>query len=341
MHALKRTHGSFMLIARIIVVLFCSAISLVAAAAPKLVAFVEANGCKILGDASTVKRLQEIAAQGTVAWDGQCKRGLIEGKGVLRQEGTLTVDGKIKNYVYFLSGSARKGQRQGPWRRETFDRFAGSPKFYTSAAAVKFYAGVARGKPRLVVIKDLAQLSPAFRQFVIDAQKEAEPANPALRYRQTAAPVALAPPVIEAPDSRPPIKPSATAGPRVTASSQSRQMGAEGLLALKAWQSASPPAYPETLVVDFQTGREIKMIGMLMPTDNQTRAPKIVRIESSDDSNAWTSQAASEIPCAPNADDGWLNLGLLAVAKGRYLKIVIIANCGDPEFVAVRGLRFK
>ena len=332
-----------MLLIRIIAVLFCAAVSLSAPAAPKLATFVEANDCKLLGDESAVKRLKEIAAQGNVIWNGSCKRGLIEGKGVLREEGTLTVDGKAKKYAYFLTGVARKGLREGRWRRETFERFAGSPKFYTSAATVNFSGGTARGKPRLLVIKRLDQLSPPFRQFVIDAQQDGEPANAALRYSRPApAPAVVpAPRVVEPPVAPPREKSQSALPPRLTASSQLPQTGPEGLMVLKGWQSASPPDYPEWLLVDFQESRAISLIGVLAAKDNQRRAPRILRIESSDDGRNWSTQAASEIPCAPNADDGWLNLGLLSIAKGRYLKIVILANCGDPGFVAIRGLRFK
>ena len=107
------------------------------------------------------------------------------------------------------------------------------------------------------------------------------------------------------------------------------------------WQSASPPDYPEWLLVDFHASREVRLIALKAQDNQQARAPQILRVESSEDGMQWLPQAASEIPCAPNTDEGWLNLGLLTVAKGRYLKIVILANCGAEDFIAIRGLRFK
>lgn len=107
------------------------------------------------------------------------------------------------------------------------------------------------------------------------------------------------------------------------------------------WYSAKPPDFPEWILVDFRSSRDVTMIGMLAEDDHQARAPKIIRIESSQDGKTWSAMIASEIPCAPNSDGGWLNLGLLGTATGRYLKIVILANCGDPEYISVRGLRFK
>ena len=107
------------------------------------------------------------------------------------------------------------------------------------------------------------------------------------------------------------------------------------------WQSARPPDYPEWLLVDFHASREVRLIALKAQDNQQARAPQILRVESSEDGKQWLPQAASEIPCAPNTDEGWLNLGLLTVAKGRYLKIVILANCGAEDFIAIRGLRFK
>ncbi len=321
----------------------CLALSGVdAVAAPKLAVFVESGGCKLYGTEVVVKRLREIAREGRVVWEGQCKRGLIEGRGVLREEGTQTRDGQVVKYVYFFSGSARQGLREGRWRRESFERAADSPRFYTAASTLEFHGGVAKGKPRLLKLGSLAELTPAFRKFVINAQQEAAPANTALRY------TAPAPAAITAVDAAPPTRSPAaaaksTAAPSITSSSHSERMEANGLLktASAGWQSGGPPDYPEWLLVDFHVSREVRLFALKAQDNQQARAPQILRVESSEDGKQWLPQAASEIPCAPNTDEGWLNLGLLTVAKGRYLKIVILANCGAEDFVAIRGLRFK
>ena len=331
-----------MLLSRILMVV-CLALSGVdAVAAPKLAVFVESGGCKLYGTEVVVKRLREIAREGRVVWEGQCKRGLIEGRGVLREEGTQTRDGQVVKYVYFFSGSARQGLREGRWRRESFERAADSPRFYTAASTLEFHGGVAKGKPRLLKLGSLAELTPAFRKFVINAQQEAAPANTALRY------TAPAPAAITAVDAAPPTRSPAaaaksTAAPSITSSSHSERMEANGLLktASAGWQSGGPPDYPEWLLVDFHVSREVRLFALKAQDNQQARAPQILRVESSEDGKQWLPQAASEIPCAPNTDEGWLNLGLLTVAKGRYLKIVILANCGAEDFVAIRGLRFK
>lgn len=331
-----------MLLSRILMVV-CLALSGVdAVAAPKLAVFVESGGCKLYGTEVVVKRLREIAREGRVVWEGQCKRGLIEGRGVLREEGTQTRDGQVVKYVYFFSGSARQGLREGRWRRESFERAADSPRFYTAASTLEFHGGVAKGKPRLLKLGSLAELTPAFRKFVINAQQEAAPANTALRYTAPA-PAAITAVDAAPPTRSPPAAAKSTAAPSITSSSHSERMDANGLLktASAGWQSGGPPDYPEWLLVDFHVSREVRLIALKAQDNQQARAPQILRVESSEDGKQWLPQAASEIPCAPNTDEGWLNLGLLTVAKGRYLKIVILANCGAEDFVAIRGLRFK
>lgn len=314
-----------------------------ALAQPQLKAFTESRGCKLLGSEAVVKRLQEFAGQGSVTWDGQCKNGLIEGKGVLREEGALAVDGKTKNYAYFFTGTAQRGLRQGIWKRESFERFAGSPKFYTSASTLKFVDGVAKTKPRALAIHTLGQLTPSFKQYVVAAQADAAPANAALLFVAAEKPAKAAPPKPVADPAAPTTQSVYSFFPLVTASSQFEQLGPGGLLTFvrPGWQSATPPDYPEWLLVDFRSNREITTIGLLAQDDHLDRAPKIIRIESSADGKTWSAQNATDIPCAPNSDGGWLNLGLLDPARGRYLKIVVLANCGDAGHVALRGLRFK
>lgn len=319
---------------RLFWILLFAVASLPAFAQPKLFAFTESRGCKLFGSEAVVKRLQEFAAQGSVVWEGACKNGLIDGKGVLRQEGTTTSDGKQKKYAYFFTGKARKGLRQGIWRRESFERFADSAVFYTAASTLKFIDGIAKGNASLLAIHSLEQLTPTFRKFVIAAQSEARPAN-----------VALVADAQQSPPATGKASPKMVYSffPLVTASSQFEQFGPEGLLTFlrPGWHSITPPDYPEWLLLDFRGEREINLIGLLAQDDHQDRAPRIIRIESSTDGQSWSAQSATEIPCAPNSDGGWLNLGLLTPARGRYLKIVILANCGDPGHVGLRGLRFE
>jgi hypothetical protein len=351
---------------RIVLVISSAAITAFTAvpalAQGKLATFVEANGCKLLGAESAVKRLQAIAAQGAVTWDGECKRGLIEGKGVLREEGTVTVGGKTRKYAYHLSGNAKKGIRTGQWRRETFDRFVDSPKFYTSAASIKFVNGVAKGRPKLVAVSRIDQLSPGFRKLVIDAQRDATPDNKALlqaaaspppqpAVNPPAQPVASPPPqVVASPPpaaANPQPQPVATApavaqAARVTASSQLDKYGPEGLLAAAqpGWHAGSPPIYPEWVMVEFPLPREIKSLGILPQDDNAARAPKAIHIEMSTNGRIWNFVAAGDNTCAPKTPDGWSRFSFPKPVTTRYLRISIVSNCGEASLLTFRGLRF-
>ncbi len=327
--------------ARTILILVSLGLSLAAHAQSKLAVFTEAGGCKLLVTDSAVKRLKEIAAQGSVTWNGQCKDGLIEGAGVLRQEGSETIAGKTKKYAVFYAGTARKGLRQGNWRRETFEHFVSSPTFYTSGATLHFADGATKGKPVLLTITSLDQLTPQFRKFVIEAQADATPANAALRYITEAA-AAVAGEAGKPRVADVPKRLLSEYFPRVTASSQYEQFGPEGLLTFQrpGWLSAKSPAYPQWILIDFRGSREVATIGILAEDGQQVRAPKAIRIESSHDGKSWSKTTDFEIPCTSELDGNWVNHALRDSLTGRYLRIVILANCGDPDYVTVRGLRF-
>ena len=105
------------------------------------------------------------------------------------------------------------------------------------------------------------------------------------------------------------------------------------------WLSAKSPEYPQWILVDFPGNRDVAAIGVLVEDGQQPRAPKTIRIESSRDGKSWTTANESEISCTL-PDGSWMNAAFRGGVTGRYLKIVIHANCSDPEHVTVRGLRF-
>jgi hypothetical protein len=243
---------------------------------------------------------------------------------VLREEGTVVIGGKTKKYAYYLSGNAKNGMRSGEWQRETLARFVGSPRFYASAATINFVVGIAKGHPKPIPVSDIEQFSPGFRKLVIEAQRDAAPDNEALRQ-------AIA--------SRPS---GGLQTPKLTASSQLEKYGPEGLLSATqpGWHSTSPPRFPEWVMVDFQAPREVRSLELLPQDRVPERAPKVIRVEISPDGNTWRRVADSDNACSPNTPDGWSRVNFAKPATGRYLKISILSNCGDPGLVTFRGLRF-
>jgi hypothetical protein len=129
--------------------------------------------------------------------------------------------------------------------------------------------------------------------------------------------------------------------PKLSSSSKSGDLGPGGLLLATppGWHSEQPPRFPESVTVDFQAPRQIKFLGLLRQEGQPGRAPKAVRIEISNDGMAWTAAAGSDNACSPNMPEGWSNIDFAKPVFGRYLKLVIFSNCGDPQLLTLGGLR--
>lgn len=132
--------------------------------------------------------------------------------------------------------------------------------------------------------------------------------------------------------------------PSVTASSVLDGFGAQGLFLQTppGWHAGKNPRYPQTLEVDFKESIPVSSISFL-PQDKTliSRCPKSVRIKVSEDKHSWIAVAADDDVCTPNSSDGWHKLQLPQKIDARYMKIEILANCGDPEFLTLRGLKVE
>ncbi len=161
--------------------LFAAVLALCPAAAcaqPENVAFTDSRGCRALVTEAVAVRMREIAAQGSVTWDGSCKGGLIDGKGVLRQEGTVIEQGRTKRYAFHLTGTARDGVRIGAWRRETLNMYDGSTRYWTSASTIDYRDGKVRWLPKLLDVRSHEDFLPPFRKLLAEADKRlAGPGN--------------------------------------------------------------------------------------------------------------------------------------------------------------------
>jgi hypothetical protein len=131
--------------------------------------------------------------------------------------------------------------------------------------------------------------------------------------------------------------------PIVKVSSQLDKFGPEGLFDLEqpGWHAAIPVTYPQTIQVDLRNPRKIQSFGFLSQDNNPLRAPKAIRIEISDGGDLWTPIIGSDNLCREGADGKWHNVVLESVKKIRFLKVIIFSNCGDPEFLTLRGLKVE
>ena len=180
-------------------------------AADALLTFTEAGACKLLSAKETVTRLNEIAAQGSVTWQGKCADGFIDGPGVLRHQGVVRENERMRRYAFYLSGTAKAGVRLGTWRRETFNMFEDSTRYWTSLATIDYVDGIAKGSPKLAQVRSNADFTSAFRQLL--AETDARLA--AVRDRPGQPTEARAPAGADSPTEQPAIAPDAKPVPQV------------------------------------------------------------------------------------------------------------------------------
>lgn len=132
-----------------------------------------------------------------------------------------------------------------------------------------------------------------------------------------------------------------TPDPVITVSSEIPGLGPAGLLLAEepGWHAARDPAYPQTVTIDFKQVDVFKGLDLLPQDGSETRMPKSVIILTSNDGYSWSRAASPQNLCASIAPDGWHDIQFPAPVSARYLKLQILANCGDPDFLTIRGLR--
>lgn len=215
------------------VLVLAAMLALPAAAAETLQEFVESGGCKLRGSASSVARQKEIASQGSVTWIGRCVNGQIDGPGTLRHQGVTQDNGRTRRYAFDLTGVARAGLRVGTWRRESFNMFEGSGRYWTSLATLNYVDGVAKGEARFRETRGNDDYSLSFREFLAAVDRELAAA------RGVSAPPAVAAVPTPAP-ATPPAAPAAIATPAPVPASPPA--------AVPTAPVAAPPAQPVVIV---------------------------------------------------------------------------------------------
>ena len=195
----------------------------VAARDEPLQEFTESGGCRLRGSMASVTRQREIAAQGSVTWEGRCVGGYIDGPGNLRHQGLVLESGRSRRYAFHLTGVARAGMRTGSWRRESFNMFEDGDKYWTSLATINYADGVAKGAAKARPARGNDDFSPSFRQFLAGIDRELAARNNPRRTDDraaTSAPAPLAasqaPPVpVPPPAAAAPPSPTAPAAPQL------------------------------------------------------------------------------------------------------------------------------
>jgi len=132
--------------------------------------------------------------------------------------------------------------------------------------------------------------------------------------------------------------------PTISATSTLDDFGPQGLFMEIApgWHAKRNPEYPQTLSIEFKEAKYFDTISFL-PQDKTfiARAPKAVRIKTSSDGKLWRTVAQVGDMCSYNSIRGWNKVNLPSKVEARYLEIDILSNCGDPEFLTLRGIKVK
>lgn len=128
---------------------------------------------------------------------------------------------------------------------------------------------------------------------------------------------------------------------KIKASSTHQTYGPEGLFQVKGpgWHAATPIAFPQELSFEFGTLVELRKLGLLHQDRHPERAPRGYMLEVSTDGNLWTLASVVADACSPNTPDGWNSQDLSKPVQVRFVRMVILSNCGDPSLLTLRGLR--
>lgn len=136
-----------------------------------------------------------------------------------------------------------------------------------------------------------------------------------------------------------------TESPLVTiqSSSQIKGLGPEGLLnnAQPGWHAEKNPHYPQTITITFKNEKTLSEI-LIYPQDNHyNRAPNQVRINYKKNNKIWVKgDNIYNFPClSPNSPNySYTKIALHKPITTTKVQIEIINNCGDTEFLTLKGI---
>lgn len=142
-----------------------------------------------------------------------------------------------------------------------------------------------------------------------------------------------------------PVTPSVAIvkGPTVTASSMFKNFGPYGLLtAMKpGWHSERYPNYPQIIEIDLADEKVFDKVGLLPQENVVSRMPDRVELSVRSENGTWTEEGVFHNLCSAAGSDGWHTFTLDSPVKARFIRLTIIQNCGDPELLTFRGIRFE
>lgn len=131
--------------------------------------------------------------------------------------------------------------------------------------------------------------------------------------------------------------------PTVKASSTLENFGPYGLLtaAQPGWHAERRPHYPQTLDINLSEVKTFSKV-LLLPQDGLLlRMPESLEVSIRSEDGDWLQVGHFEGLCNATTKDGWHDAVLDKPRSARLVRLVIFRNCGDPELLTLRGLRFE
>jgi hypothetical protein len=131
--------------------------------------------------------------------------------------------------------------------------------------------------------------------------------------------------------------------PTVKASSTLGNFGPYGLFTAMqpGWHAEQRPQYPQTLNIDLAEAKTFRKL-LLLPQDGlPSRMPGSLEISIKSGDGDWLQVGRSEDLCNATREEGWYNITLGRAQNAQFVRLTIFRNCGDPELLTLRGLRFE
>lgn len=131
--------------------------------------------------------------------------------------------------------------------------------------------------------------------------------------------------------------------PTVKASSTHGNLWPYGLLTAlpPGWHSEWRPHYPQTLDIDLAEAKTFRKL-LLLPQDRYvSRMPGSLDMSIRSETGDWMQVGHFDGLCDAAKKDGWHSIALEKEVRARFIKLVIVRNCGDPDLLTLKGLRFE
>ena len=131
--------------------------------------------------------------------------------------------------------------------------------------------------------------------------------------------------------------------PILKASSILANFGPYGLLTAMqpGWHAERQPHYPQTLDIDLSEVKTFKKL-LLLPQDGlPLRMPGSLEVSIRSENEDWMQVGHFDDLCNATAENGWHDAVLDKPHSARFVRLVILRNCGDPDLLTLRGLRFE